>query len=371
MRIMIGIGHPKQVHLWKNIVRNLIEDGHEIKILAADKDVSLHLLDVYGLDYETYGRRTNSLIKKVYGLVGHTSNAFSIAKSFKPDVLIAGTPYLAYVSKILRKPHIMITDTEHANLVYWLTYPFTDVIITPSCFKGRINPKKHVTFNGYFELAYLSPDYFTPDPSVLEDLALSEDDKFIIIRLVSWGASHDIHSKGISHEFLENAIKSLEEYGRVFITSEEKLSDQLDRFKIQIPPEKLHSALYYANLCFGDGSTTVVEAALVGTPAVHVEALELKSGKIVCITEKLGYLDELVNKYNMFHTFSDQKQALNKCLEILQNTNYSKELLRKKEKLIKDKVDVTKVMTEFIENYSESWKVKRGEPPHESLHSPT
>ncbi len=361
MRIVIGIGHPKQVHVWKNIVRNLIEDGHEIKILAADKDVTLHLLDIYGFDYETYGGRANSLVKKIYRMVDHTSKALSVAKNFKPDILIAGTPYLAYVSKMLGKPHIMLTDTEHANLVYSLTYPFTYTICTPSCFKKKINPKKHVTFNGYFELAYLHPNYFKPDPSVLDDLGLSEDDKFMIIRLVSWGASHDIHSKGISHEFLEKTIKSLEECGRVFITSEKKLTDKLERFEIQIPPEKLHSALYYASLCFGDGSTTVVEAALVGTPAVHVEALKLKSGKIVCITEKLGYLDELANKYKMFHTFTDQKQALNKCLEILQSDTAKKELLDRRKRLLRSKIDATAFMTKFIENYPESF--------HEHLNS--
>ena len=361
MRIIFGAGHPKQVHFRKNIIRNLIENGHKVKILATDKDITLYLLEVYGLDYETLGRQRKGMVKKAYGLVGDTLKAFTIAKRFKPDILIGGNPHLAYVSKMLGKPYIMLTDTEHANLVYWLTYYFANVVCTPSCFKKKVDSKKHVAYNGYGELAYLHPNYFTPDPSVLEDMGLSEDDKFIIIRLVSFDASHDARSKGISHEFLEEAIKSLGEYGRVFITSEEKLVNKLEKFKIQIAPEKLHSALYYAALCFGDGSTTVVEAALVGTPAVHVEALKLKSGRIVCITEKLGYLDELANKYEIFHTFTDQKQALDKCLEILQNNDAKKELFENRDKILKDKIDVTMFMTDFIERYPVSF--------HEHLNS--
>lgn len=355
MKVLIGVGHPKQVHVWKNVVKNLIKDGHEIKILAADKDIALHLLDVYGFDYETYGKRTNSLMKKVYRVVGRTSNAFSVAKSFKPDLLIAGTPYLAYVSKILRKPHIMLTDTEHANLVYSLTYPFTDAICTPSCFKKKINPKKHVTFDGYFELTYLHPNYFTPDPSVLEDMRLNKDDTFSIIRLISWKASHDIHSKGVSSDLLEHAIRSFEEYGRVFITSERKLDKDLEKHKLNIAPEKLHSALYYADFHFGEGGATAMESTLLGTPTVHFEAFKSRSGKLTDATQVHGIFDELVNRYKALHTFADEKKALDKSLEILQDKNAKKESIKKRSQILTEKIDVTAFMTDFIENYPESF----------------
>ena len=354
MRIMIGIGHPKQVHIWKNIAKNLIEGGHEIKILSTNKDVAADLLNVYGFDYETYGRRTDSLAKKAYSMVGYTLHALSVAKNFKPDILIAGSPYLAYVSKILRKPHIMITDTEHANLVYWLTYPVTDVIITPSCFKGKINPKKHVMFDGYFELAYLHPNYFTPDPSVLKDLGLSDDAKFII-RLISWGASHDAHSKGVSLDFLEHAIKLFEEYGRVFITSERKLDKNLEKYKLNIAPEKLHSALYYADFHFGEGGATAMESALLGTPTVHFEAFKSRSGELVDATHIHGIFDALVNRYKVLHTFADENKALDKSLEILQDKNSKKESINKRNQILKEKIDVTAFMTNFIENYPESF----------------
>ena len=300
---------------------------------------------MYGFDYETYGRRTNSLAKKAYGLVGHTLNALSVAKNFKPDILIAGTPYLAYVSKILRKPHIMITDTEHANLVYWLTYPFTDIIITPSCFKGRINPKKHVTFDGYFELAYLHPNYFTPDPSVLDDVGLSKDDKFIVLRFVAWEASHDIGDYGFSNK--KNVVEVLEEYGRMFITSESKLPKEFEKYKLTIPPEKIHNLMYYANMFIGESAPMSTESAILGTPAIFVS------------TSRRGYTDELESKYDMLYTFSDpvnaQEKALEKAIVLLEDVNAKKKWQKKRKKLLDDKIDITKFMAEFIENYPESF----------------
>ena len=347
MRIMIGIGHPKQVHIWKNVINNLIEDGHEIKLLAADKDIAVDLLNVYGFDHEIYGRRANSLTKKAYRAVGYTFNALSVAKNFKPDILIAGTPYLAYVSKILRKPHIMITDTEHAKLVYWLAYPFTDVVLTPSCFKGKINPKKRATFDGYFELAYLHPNYFTPDPSVLAGLRLGEGERFIIIRFVAWHASHDIGDYGFIDK--KEIVKTLEDYGRVFITSEDKIPRGLEKYRLTIPPEKVHHLIYYADMFIGESAPMSTESAILGTPAIFVS------------TSRRGYTDELESKYDMIYTFSDpddaQEKALEKAIELLEDKDTKKKWQKKREKMLSEKIDVTKFMTEFIENYPESFHI--------------
>lgn len=355
MRILTGVGHPKHVHFRKNIINNLVNDGHEVKIVARSKDITLHLLNVYGFDYEVVGMNYKGLIKKAYGLLESDIKAFKIAKGFKPDILVGGSPYLAHVSKLIGKPHIDFTDTEHAKLATRISFPFSDIICTPSCYKEKINPKKHVTYNGYEELAYLHPNYFTPDPGVLDDLGVSEDDKFIIMRLISWEASHDTRSKGFSQDFLEKAIKSLEEHGHVFITSERKLNKNFEKYKITFPSEKIHSALYYASLYFGEGGTTAVEATLLGIPSVHVEAFESKSGNVMDVTHTHGNFDELVNKYKMTYTFADQKQALDKALEILQDEDAKKKLKKKVEQLLKEKIDVTKFMTDFIERYPESF----------------
>ena len=357
MKIVIGADHPKQVHFWRNIVRNLIEDGHEVKILTTDKDVTLRLLSTYGLDYEIYGTHQKSMAKKAYSMIGSTYKAFIIAKRFMPDILIAGTPYLAYAGKMLGKPHIMLTDTEHATLAYWLTYPFTDVIITPSCFKRKINSKKHVAYNGYEELAYLHPKYFTPDTSIIDDLELTADDKFIILRFVAWESSHDIGDCGFSDK--KEVVKTLEQYGRVFITSETKLSREFEKYRITIPIEVIHHLMHYAELFIGESASMSTESAILGTPAIFVS------------TSRRGYTDELESKYDMLYTFSDphnaQKKALEKAIELMEDKNTKKKWQKKREKLLNEKIDVTKFMTEFIENYPESFHILQKSNVHTGL----
>ena len=344
MKVMIGVAHPKQVHFRKNIINNLIKDGHEVMIAARDKDLTLYLLDAYGFDYEIVGTNYKTLTRKAYGLLESDIKVLRLSRKFKPDILVGGSPYLAHVSKLIGKPHIAFTDTEHALIASWLTFPFSDVIITPSCYKGKVDPKKHVTVDGYFELAYLHPNYFTPDPNVLDDVGLSEDDKFIVIRFVAWEASHDIGDMGFSDR--TEVVKALERYGRVFVTSEDKLPREFEKYRIITPPEKIHHLLYYADLFIGESAPMSTESAILGTPAIFVS------------TSRRGYTDELESKYDMLYTFSDphnaQEKALEKAIELLEDKDTKKKWQIKRKKLLSEKIDVTKFMTEFIENYPES-----------------
>jgi hypothetical protein len=351
MKIMIGIAHPKQVHFWKNIINNLNDDGHEVKIVAWKKDITLCLLDKFNFEYEVGGINHSGLLRKAYGLLESDFKVLKIAKKFRPDILLGSSPSLAQISKLIGKPHIALSDTEHAVLVQRLLFPFSDVICTPSCFRKKIDSRKHVTFESYLELAYLHPNYFKPDSSVLDDLELSKNEKFIIIRLISWEATHDAYSKGLSLNYLEKAIDSLKNFGNVFITSEAELNKNLVKYKINLSPEKIHSALYYANLYFGEGGTTAVEAALLGTPAVHVEAFITKSGEVKDATQIHGNFDELVNKYGILYTFADPNQALNKALEVVEDINAKKGMGKKMKRLLNEKIDVTAFMTDFIEKY--------------------
>lgn len=344
MKILIGIGHPKQVHIWKNIAKNLIKHGNEIKFLAADKDISRYLLDIYSLDYEIYKKNHYSLVKKALELFNGTSKALNIAKKFNPDILIAGTPYLAYISKILRKPHITISDTEHAFIDYWITYPFTDVICTPAYFMKKVNPRKHITFEGYFELSYLHPKYFTPDISVLDIPHLNKTDRFIVLRFVDWSASHDIGQSGINSSSRKKYISTLEKYGKVFISSESKLPSEFEKYSLKIAPEKFHSFLSYAQLYIGEGGSTATEAALLGTPSIHIST-----------TAKFcGVFDDL-SKYNLVYTFDDDSKALEKGIEILRDPKSKEKWIQRKDAVLKEKIDVTKFMVDLIEDFQESF----------------
>ena len=311
MRILFDIGHPAHVHLFKNLIWNLERDGHETKITTRDKEIAPYLLDAYGFKYENTGKHHTTLIGKGCDMFLRDYKLFKIARKFRPDIIVsAGSITAAHVSALIRKPSVAFDDTEHSTEQYRLYAPFVSTVCTPSCFKKDLGPKQ-VRYNGYHELAYLHPNYFKPNPKVLDELGLTKNDKFFILRFVSWSASHDIGQKGFINK--TEVIKNLEKHGTVFITSEGALIKELEKYRISIPPEKIHDLLYYATAYIGEGATMASEAAVLGVPSIYVNSLQL------------GYVSEESEKYGLVHIFSDPKndqiQALKKALELLEEKN--------------------------------------------------
>ena len=135
-------------------------------------------------------------------------------------------------------------------------------------------------------------------------------------------------------------ISELEKFGRVFISSEIQLEKEFEKYKLNISPEKFHSLLSFAQLYIGEGGSTASEATILGTPSIHISS-----------TAKFcGNFDELY-RYGLIYTFSDDEEALKKAVAILQNPDSKNEWKEKKEKLLKEKIDVVKFMTTMIESY--------------------
>ena len=342
-RILFHIGHPAHVHLFKNTIWNLERDEYKVYVTAMDKEIALQLLDAYGIRYDVVGKNVRGLFNKACNMVKVDLKLLKSVKKFGADLLVSvGSPYLAQVSVLVRKPHIHFGDTESSKFD-WLFTPFTDVYVRPTCYNKGIG-KGEIRYNGYHELAYLHQNYFKPDSRVLDDFGLSKNDKFIILRFVSWGASHDIGDRGFTN--IIGAVRALERYGRILITSEKKLPKELEEYRITVPPEKIHHLLYFATLYIGESATMASESAMLGTPSIFVS------------TSRRGYTDELESKYGLVYNFSDpekgQEYALEKAFELLENENIKREWREKRIKMLNEKIDVTKFMTNFIENYPKS-----------------
>jgi hypothetical protein len=339
MKVLFGVAHPKQVHARKNVAWELEKRGHEVRFLTIDKEVTIPLLKKYGFEYNIIGISQKKFVKKGVLLAKGLFKTLRYVSQFKPDILIGGVPFLAIISRLVDKPHIMTTDTEDASFVIDLSIPFTDAVLTPISFKKNLNPNKHIRFNGYFELSYLHPNYFKPDPSSLEIANLSKDERFVVMRFVSWHAIHDLNQHGIHN--LEKIVKDIENHARVLISSERRLNKSLEPYRAKIPPEKMHDLLYYADAYIGEGAAMASESAILGTPSIYVS------------TRKLGYLEELEKRYGLVYCYHDplfgQTNGARKVREFLMDKSTKKKWKEKRKKLLDEKIDVTKFMVEFIE----------------------
>ena len=332
MRIIVQTTHPAHVHFFRHFIREMRERGHEILVFATSKDITIDLLENYGIEYEMpytspkFNFYVNGQLKLDYAL-------YKVTRRFRPDVITSvGGTSAAHVSTVTDARSVVFYDTEHATLQNAITYPFSDIILTPDCYQGEIGPNQ-IRYPGYQELAYLHPDRFEPDPAILDEIDADEDDRLVIMRLVAWDAAHDIGDGGFSD--IHGAVQRLENAGgRVLITSEAPLPDELERCRISVAPERIHHLMYYSDLFIGESATMATESAVLGTPAVFVSS------------SRRGYTDELEHRYGLVFNFSEdnrQLEALERAESILRS--YDQETWkRRRETMLADKVDTTNVM---------------------------
>ena len=357
MRVLIDIGHPAHVHLFKNFSWEMIEKGHDVFFTCRDKEFEIYLLTKYGFKYKSFGKKYVSKVGKVWGLIEFDVKEFLAGLKFRPDIFLShGSIYAAHAAFLLRKPNIALEDTFNFEQLR-LSIPFSDVILTADYDHPLTSNKKNISYAGYHELAYLHPNRFEPDKKVLNELGVNENEKYVIIRFVAWQASHDYGHQGISFENKLWAVKEFKKYARVFISSEGKLPDELKQYKIPIPAEKMHDAIAFASLVVGESFTLLSEAAVLGTPAILMHDTH-------CY-----YLQEQQRRYNLSFNYSesaeDQITAINKAIEILRIKDIKQEWHKRKESLLRDKIDVTTFLVWFVENYPESFKVMKKNPNYQ------
>lgn len=343
MRIFIDIGHPAHVHYFRNFIKIMSAKGHEFFISARDKDVTHQLLNYYNLKYISKGKGAKSIPGKILNIISTDLKLFYYAVKFKPDLFLSfGSPYAAHVSKILNKPHIVFDDTDHAKYEHLMYVPFTDVILTPYFFNKNFG-KKHLYFDSYIELCYLNPKYFNPDINIKAKLGLKNHEEFIILRFVSWGASHDIGQKGLSAETKMKIIRLLEEKYTVFISSEKPLPENLKKYNLNIAPSELHSVLAAATLYIGEGSTTASECSILGTPNIYINSL------------LAGQCKEQEEKYGLCYNLKNEDGVLELIKDLISRENIQAEWQNKRMKMLEDKIDPTALMVWFVENYPQSY----------------
>jgi predicted glycosyltransferase len=336
MNILIDINHPAHVHYFRNVYKLLTDGGHKVYFVSRNKEIEHKLLTSYHIPFFNRGKGSNGKIAKFLYLLYADFKLYSIARKHKIDLFLNFLhPYPSQVAKLLRKTSLVFSDSEHAKLHHKLTMPFVTKVFTPACYKIDLG-EKHIRFKGFMELAYLHPCRFKPDPFVLNWLGLAESEKFVIIRFVSWKAVHDHGHSGMTMENKRKAVQELSKHARVYISSEAELPSDLETFRIKIPFNKIHDALYYSSLLLGESATMASEAAVLGTPAIFINSIQL------------GYLEQQENQYGLVYNFNDtekeQEMAISKAIEILQDPGSKEKYRTRRAKLLNECIDTTQFM---------------------------
>ena len=333
--ILIDLGHPAHVHLFRNAAKLWMQQGHKVLFSALDREMILYLLDYYQLPYQiTYKRRKGKLALLIE-LVFRTFATYQIARKFKADLLVSfGNPTVGVPARLLRKPYLALTDTDHATEQHALFKPFATVIATPTPFTRDLGSKQ-LRYAGMHELAYLHPNQFMPDPAVLESVGLTLDETYFIVRFVAWGATHDVGHHGFSNQEKHQLLRELSQQGRVLLSVEGDVDPEFASLVTNFPPENIHHLLAFASIYIGEGGTMASEAAILGTPSIFVSTLWA------------GVWDDLRDHYGLLFCAKSGAEALEETRKYLTRPNLRAEWKQRQAKLLAEKIDPSPWLVEL------------------------
>jgi len=333
--ILIDLGHPAHVHLFRNAAKLWMQQGHKVLFSALDREMILYLLDSYKFPYEITYRRRKGKFALLVELPLRALATYKIAYRFKADLLVSfGNPTVGLPARLLGKPYLALTDTDHAVEQHALFKPFATRIATPTAFTRNLGAKQ-VSYAGMHELAYLHPDQFIPNPAVLESVGIQPNEPFFIVRFVAWGASHDVGHHGFSIDEKRSLLRELSAHGRVLLSVEGDVDAEFAPLVTQFAPEYIHHLLAYASMYVGEGGTMASEAAILGTPSIFVSTLWA------------GVWDDLRDNYGLLTCVSSGTEAMEYVWKYLAKDDLRGEWQRRREKFLAEKIDPTPWLVEL------------------------
>lgn len=357
MNILIDINHPAHVHLLRNAYHILVEKGHEVFVAVKEIPSAMKLLDLYGIPYINIGKKDDALAKKGLDQLMFDLKLLKIVRQHHIELGVGSSINIAHVSRLSRMKSIILDDDDDEVEPLFVKYghPFADTILSPA---GTPRKSKHKIYvNSYHELAYLHPNRFTPDPSVLADAGVEEGDPYFILRFNAFKAHHDVGVVGLTIDNKRRLVQYLSSKGKVFITTERNIDDEFKPYQLKVSPEKAHSLMYYATMLVGDSQTMTSEAAVLGTPAIRCNTF----------VGRIHYLEEEEHRYGLTYGFRpEQSEAMfQKIEELLSMPNLKEEWQQRRRKMLEEKIDYAPFQAWFIENYPKSREIMKENPDYQ------
>jgi predicted glycosyltransferase len=355
------LNHPAHFHLFKNVIKIFRTKGHLCYIYIRPKDVLENLLREEGLEYEVLAlpskKRKFIIGSSVIGLLKKELNLSKRVLKHKPDLMIGTDWAIVHVGRLFNIPSLVFNEDDTLatpeNKVF---YPFAKTLVLPQCCDKGMWGKKRVSYNGYHELAYLHPNRFTPDSTIINE-KICTSKPFIIVRLVKLTASHDVGKKGLALSIILKMIEKYESSYDFLISMEDKVIPELEKYRFRHNLNMMHHFIAGAALVISDSQTMVAEAAVLGTPSVRFNDF----------VGKIGYLEELEHEYELTYGIKTDKpdELMKKVDELLSITDLKNKWKNRMNKMLEEKIDVTAFMEWFIENYPASKKAINENPDYQ------
>lgn len=359
VKIAVYINHPSQFYIFKNIIQHLRDGNFSYKLFIKQKDILEELLIRDNLPHEIISdnKKSNSIYGIIKNVVTKNKTFYRKLKVYKPDFLISCGSDVAQVGFLLGIPRFVLNDDDASIVPFsvFFGWPFATKIFAPEGCNMGYWGKKTIFYHGFQKLAYLHPKYFRPNLKILGKYGLIAT-KYFIIRSVSLTAHHDRNIRGLTNDHISTLIGIMSKYGRILITSENKLPENLESFKLEIDPLDIHHLIFYSSLVVGDSQSMAQEAALLGTPSIRFNDFK----------GRIGIMEKLEKTFQLTYGISpDEPHMLYEIVEKLASKTDKSDFQAKTKKMVVEMIDLPLFISWFIKSYPESKRIIEENPDYQ------
>ena len=341
--VLFDLGHPAHYHLFKHAMTALRERGHHLELLARQKDCLADLLSRDGWDFIPIAKRGEGLAALGAQSLETLSIAIDRGRKTNAALMLGTSLVVGWASRVTGATSLVFGEDD-ATVVRFYTkvaYSPAHYVVTPECLRFERHGRKHLTYPGYQEFAYLHPNRYQPDPTIRDALGIAPGERYFVVRLVSLTAHHDIGQKGLATHQARTIIDRLAQHGRVFISAERTVDDDLRRYLLPTPPDRILDVMASADMVVGDSQTMAAEAAVLGTPALRCNTF----------VGRLTYLTELEDRWGLAVGVTPNRfdLVLDQIDTWLATPGLKAEWARKRQRLGDHAIDLTAWIVDLLE----------------------
>lgn len=311
MRILIDIGHPADIHFYRNVIRELKKKNHEIFISVMQRGNLPRLVKEEFGKASIIGKHSGGgFVRKMFCNFIRVLKLRSFIKKIKPDVVTSFSYYPSAAAFGMNIKSVAFHDDEEYKIQFLLCRLFAQKLVVPSFL--NVNGSNIKKYRFYKELAYLGSKHFTPNKEILLKYNLKEN-QYAFIREI---APVSLNYKKLNTMNYKKIIDSIREKGLKIVVSLEDKSRK-EEFKDCIIPEEstkgFHSLIFYSLFVISSGDTVAREAAIFGVPAFYIGKRDMGIHKELIANKliiKIDNEDELLN--HIKGTFTETKTSSKK-----------------------------------------------------------
>jgi uncharacterized protein len=347
MRFLFEINHPGHFYLFRNAIDDLIGKGNEVFIFARNNEPIPALLKTRpAWQIKFVGKGGRNIFRQALKQIFFNTKAITFILKHKIDVCAGVSVTMPQSAFITGRKSIVFDDDDRSVTPFFafLSHTFAKKVLSPDCLENKSHKKKYIYYKGYHELAYLHPEIFVPDNSILAGQRLSPEEPFFLLRFNDFHAHHDIGEHGLSPDQKKHLIEHLKKYGKVLISSEGKMIPEFMEYTIIVHPSKIHHLLSYASLYVGESQTMASESAVLGTPAIRINTFK----------GRLSTLNELEYKYELLYSYLPEEfdKAMARVDQLVK-PGIRNAWLKKRNNMLRDKINVSQYISDYFSAFNE------------------